>query len=298
MSRGGPLAGTPVGIVGAGLMGGGIARVFAAAGAEVRVHDPDPARPAALAEVEGIDGVGSLAAAATGAALVIEAAPEDLGLKREIFAALDAAAPPTAILATNSSAIATGEIGAATRRPERVLGTHWWNPPDLVDLVEVIEAEATAAATVTRTMAVLRAVGKVPVHVRRDLPGFVGNRLQHSLRREAFALLDAGACDPEDIDLLCREALGPELAAHGLVESARRRGAATLRAEAEAIWPSLESSGEPARGLRERVARGDLGLKTGRGYGVWDDARADAVRARIAAGTRGDPPSTSTRLSA
>jgi 3-hydroxybutyryl-CoA dehydrogenase len=277
------VAGLRVGVLGAGLMGGGIAAVFAAAGAQVAAHDPDPDRLAALAGVEGVRAVGSLVDVAAGADLVVEAAPEDLALKRHLFAQLDAAAPAAAILATNSSAISTGEIASATRRPERVVGTHWWNPPGLVDLVEVIEAEATSAATVARTIAILRAAGKAPVHVRRDLPGFVGNRLQHALRREALAFVDAGVCSPADVDLVARQVLAPRLAALGLVELADLEGLDTVAAAQTALDPHLESSGEPARGLTTRVASGDLGAKSGRGYYPWDDARRAAVADRLAA---------------
>jgi 3-hydroxybutyryl-CoA dehydrogenase len=287
-------------------MGAGIAAVFAAAGAEVAVHDPDPERVAALVDGDamreagspqgavgvrdggssaGLAGVrdgGSLAGVAAGADLVIEAAPEDLALKRELFAELDATAPAAAILATNSSAISTGEIASAATRPGRVVGTHWWNPPGLVDLVEVIEAETTSKETVERTIAILRAVGKAPVHVRRDLPGFVGNRLQHSLRREALALVDADVCSPADVDLVARQVLAPRLTAHGLIAQADLDGLDVVAAMQTALDPHLESSGDPARGLTTRVAFGDLGAKSGRGYYEWDDARRTSVERRLA----------------
>lgn len=281
------IGGLRVGVLGGGLMGAGIAAVFAAAGAEVAVHDPDPERVAALGGVEGVRGVASLEQVAAGADLVIEAAPEDLALKRDLFARLDAAAPAAAILATNSSAISTGEIASATTRPERVVGTHWWNPAELVDLVEVIEAEATSAATVERTITILRAVGKAPVHVRRDLPGFVGNRLQHALRREALGLVDAGVCSPAEVDLVAREVLAPRLAAHGLIALADLEGLDRVAAIQEALDPHLENSGKPARGLTTRVDFGDLGAKSGRGYFTWDDARRASVAARLAAALEG-----------
>jgi 3-hydroxybutyryl-CoA dehydrogenase len=287
VNPGSSAAGLRVGVLGAGLMGGGIAAVFAAAGAEVAVHDPDPERVAALGGIAGVRGVGSLEEVASGADLVIEAAPEDLALKRQLFAQLDAAAPAAAILATNSSAISTGEIASAATRSERVVGTHWWNPPGLVDLVEVIEAETTSKGTVARTIEILRAAGKAPVHVRRDLPGFVGNRLQHALRREALGLVDAGVCSPADADLVARLALAPRLAAHGLIALADLEGLDRVAATQEALDPHLESSGEPARGLTTRVAFGDLGAKSGRGYSVWDDARRAAVAARLAAVLQG-----------
>jgi 3-hydroxybutyryl-CoA dehydrogenase len=291
------VVGSRVGVLGAGLMGGGIAEVFAAAGAGVRVFDPAAealrslgpriesslaARGLPVEAAARVTPVGSLAAAADGADLVIEAAPEDLGLKRDLFAQLDAAAPPSAILATNSSAISTGEIAAATRRPERVAGTHWWNPAGLVDLVEVIEAEATSAATIARTVAILRAVGKTPVHVRRDLPGFVGNRLQHALRREALGLVDAGVCSPADVDRVARMVLAPRLAAFGLIEQADREGLDRVARMQEALAPHLERSGNPARGLTTRVALGTLGAKSGHGYFPWPESRRASVQSRLA----------------
>jgi 3-hydroxybutyryl-CoA dehydrogenase len=277
------IVGLRVGVLGAGLMGGGIAAVFAAAGAKVAVHDPDPEQMAALTGAMGIRVVGSITEVAEGADLVIEAAPEDLALKRQLFEKLDAAAPAEAILATNSSAISTGEIAAATTRPERVVGTHWWNPPGLVDLVEVIEAETTSTETVEWTIAILRDAGKAPVHVRRDLPGFVGNRLQHALRREALSLVDGGVCSPADADRVARLVLAPRLAALGLIAQADLEGLDVVAAMQAALGPHLESSGEPARGLTTRVAFGDLGAKSGRGYFDWDDARRASVDARLAA---------------
>jgi 3-hydroxybutyryl-CoA dehydrogenase len=303
VSEAGPgIGGLRVGVLGAGLMGHGIAQVLAVAGAQVRVFDPDAEALRSLrpriesslealglpaAAVESVEPVDSLATAAAEADLVIEAAPEDLALKRELFAQLDATAPATAILATNSSAISTGEIASAATRPERVVGTHWWNPAGLVDLVEVIEAETTSAATVARTIAILRAVGKAPVHVRRDLPGFVGNRLQHALRREALGLVDAGVCSPADADLVARQVLAPRLAAHGLIALADLEGLDQVAATQAALDPQLESSGEPARGLTTRVAFGDLGAKSGRGYYDWTEARRTSVESRLAAALQG-----------
>jgi 3-hydroxybutyryl-CoA dehydrogenase len=147
----------------------------------------------------------------------------------------------------------------------------------------VIEAETTSKETVERTIAILRAVGKAPVHVRRDLPGFVGNRLQHALRREALALVDAGACSPADADLVARQVLAPRLAALGLIAQADLQGLDTVAAMQAALDPHLESSGEPARGLTTRVAFGALGSKSGRGYYDWDDARRASIDARLAA---------------
>jgi 3-hydroxybutyryl-CoA dehydrogenase len=287
-----------VGVIGAGLMGHGIAQVFAGAGAEVRVFDPDPTARAdlrgriatnlealgepadCLARVRPVD---SIAAAAEGAELLVEAAPESLAVKRRIFAELGALAPE-AILASNTSVIRIGEIAAAVKRsPGRVVGTHWWNPPHLVPLVEVVEAESTDAATVERTIAILAAVGKVPVHVRRDVPGFIGNRLQHALWREALALIDAGVCDAETVDLVVRNGFGPRLATMGPIENADYAGLDLTEAVHAYLLPHLDRSTEPAAAVRERVARGDLGAKSGRGFYEWGPGDADRARDRLLA---------------
>jgi 3-hydroxybutyryl-CoA dehydrogenase len=295
------LAGLRVGVVGAGLMGHGIAQVFALAGAEVSVSDPDPAALASLGERIGanLDSLGldrgaldrvaaapGLAEVASGADLVIEAAPEDLELKRRVFAQLEREAPAEAILATNTSVIAIGDVAAGAATPERIVGTHFWNPPYLINLVEVIEAEATAAATVARTIEILGDAGKTPVHVRRDVPGFVGNRLQHAMWREALALIDEGVCDAETVDLVAREGFGARLATIGPVENADLVGLDLTESVHAYLLPHLDRSTEPAAGLRERVERGELGAKSGRGYFEWPEGAAAATRERLIAHLR------------
>lgn len=293
-----------VGVVGAGLMGHGIAQVFAAAGAEVAVYDPDQAQRRSLREriaanlaslgedrsaLERVAAVESLAAAVAGAELVVEAAPEDVELKRGVFAALEREAPAAAILATNTSVIAIGDVAAGAERDatrERIVGTHWWNPPYLINLVEVIEAAATSAATVERTTEILRAAGKTPVHVRRDIPGFVGNRLQHALWREALSLLDAEVCDAETVDLVVREGFGARLATIGPIENADLVGLDLTESIHSYLLPHLDRSTEPAAGLRARVGAGELGAKSGRGYLEWPEGAAGATRERLIAHLR------------
>jgi len=196
-----------IGVVGGGLMGHGIAYLFAAAGHHVNVFEPFadlrnslPQRLRAIVELLGDDprlltriaAHDSLDSAMRGADCVFEAAPEKLPLKQEIFAAVEKLVAPSTILASNSSAIPSTEIGRHLAHRERMVGTHFWNPPHLVPLVEVIQNESTSDEIVERTIQLLRRAGKVPVHVRRDIPGFVGNRLQHAMKREAIALIAAG----------------------------------------------------------------------------------------------------------
>jgi 3-hydroxybutyryl-CoA dehydrogenase len=218
--------------------------------------------------------------------MVVEAAPEDLELKRGIFAELAEVADGDAILASNTSVIRVGEIAAGQAAANRIVGTHWWNPPYLVPLVEVIEHGATDQGVVARTMTMLTAAGKTPVHVRRDIPGFVGNRLQHAMWREALALLDAGVCDPETIDTVVRSGFGARLAAIGPIENADLVGLDLTEAIHTYLLPHLDASTEPAAGLRERVGRGELGAKSGRGYLDWADGDADAARDRMVAQLR------------
>ena len=227
------MGGRKIGVVGGGLMGHGIAYLLAAAGHAIGVFEPMseiratvPKRLRAIADLFGDDAAllenvsvhDQLASAVADASFVFEAAPEKLPLKQKIFAELESAVAPDTILASNSSAIPATEIGRHLKHRERVVGTHFWNPPHLVPLVEVIESEKTSGEVLRATMELLRDAGKTPVHVRRDVPGFVGNRLQHALKREAIALVAAGVCDAETIDIVVKEGPGARMAVLGPME--------------------------------------------------------------------------------
>jgi 3-hydroxybutyryl-CoA dehydrogenase len=284
------------GVIGAGLMGHGIAQVFAVAGARVRVFDPDPdalgsleRRIAANLDLLGgdegalnlVSAVGSLADAAEGADLVVEAAPENLELKQRVFETLDAATGDETILATNTSVMSVGEIAAGAAGKHRIVGTHWWNPPYLIPLVEVVQAEGTSDQTVARTISILEGAGKSPVHVRRDVPGFVGNRLQHAMWREAFALIDEGVCDPATVDRVVRDGFGARLSVLGPIENADLVGLDLTESIHEYVLPHLDRSIAPAAGLAARVERGDLGAKSGRGWLDWPNGEAERTRERL-----------------
>jgi 3-hydroxybutyryl-CoA dehydrogenase len=301
----------PVAVVGAGLMGSGIAACFAAAGHEVAVHDPVPeslaAAPERVASCLQAMGVGADGAAVddseanpalagavarvryevrpqdalAGAGFVFEAAPENLKLKQEIFARLDAIAAPGCILASNSSAMRPTEIAARVEHPGRTVGTHWWNPPHLVPLVEVVRGERTSDETVERTFDLLAAVGKVPVRVDLDKPGFVGNRLQHALWREAFQLVDEGVCDAETIDLVVKNGFGPRLAALGPMENADLVGLELTLSIHDYLLPRLTPPSEPSVGLRERIAAGRTGMEAGEGWRRWPEGSRDKVQAEV-----------------
>jgi 3-hydroxybutyryl-CoA dehydrogenase len=285
-----------IGIIGGGLMGHGIAYLFAAAGHRVNVFEPAadirgslPRRlrlilelldgdPALLKRIEVHD---ALTPAMQGATFVFEAAPEKLPLKQKIFTELEGVVAPETILASNSSAIPSTEIGRHLKHRGRVVGTHFWNPPHLVPLVEVIQNEKTSDEVIHSTMALLRHAGKVPVHVRRDVPGFVGNRLQHAMKREAFALIAAGVCDAETIDTVVKEGFGARTAVLGPMEQSDLVGLDLALDIADVLYEHLDRTAGPHPLLRDKVKAGKLGMKTGEGMRRWTPESADAVRSRL-----------------
>jgi 3-hydroxybutyryl-CoA dehydrogenase len=285
-----------IGVIGGGLMGHGIAYLFAAAGHTVGLFEPSADiraslqkrlhaiadlfgdDPALLKKIEPYD---QLAPAMKDTAFVFEAAPEKLPLKQQIFADLESVVAPDTILASNSSAIPSTEIGRHLKHRERVIGTHFWNPPHLVPLVEVIQNEKTSEAVVSETMVVLRDAGKVPVRVRRDIPGFVGNRLQHAMKREAFALVAAGVCDAETIDTVVKEGFGARTAVLGPMEQSDLVGLDLALDIADVLYEHLDRTAHAPDILREKLKAGKLGMKSGEGLRKWGPGEADAVRARL-----------------
>jgi 3-hydroxybutyryl-CoA dehydrogenase len=289
-----------VAVVGAGLMGHGIAQVFAEAGAPVAVWDPNPevrasvpdrvranlrslGRPPQAADrvIERVTVHETLEPAVDGAGVVIEAAPEDLATKRQLFERLGGLTAEGTMLATNTSVMSVGAITERARHRGRTLGTHWWNPPYLIPLVEVVQAEATDAGVVERMMGLLAWAGKTPVHVRKDVPGFVGNRLQHALWREAFRLVEQGICDPETVDVVVKSSFGRRLGVLGPIENADLVGLDLTLAIHEYLLPHLDRTPGPAASLRDKVARGELGMKSGKGFRTWREGEPAAVRERL-----------------
>ena len=285
-----------IGVIGAGLMGHGIAYLLAAAGHTVGIYDPSAqwrdtlearlksARevldgdPALLGRIKAYD---QMKPAMTDARFVFEAAPEKLPLKQQLFAELEAITAPATILASNSSAIPSTQIGAKLRHRERVVGTHFWNPPHLVPLVEVIQNERTSADTVRRTMELLQDAGRRPVHIKKDIPGFVGNRLQHAIKREAIALVAAGVCDADTIDEVVKSGFGARMAVLGPMEQSDLVGLDLTLDIQNVLLADLDRSTEPTQFLKDKVANGKLGMRTGEGLRQWGPGEADAVRERL-----------------
>ena len=285
-----------IAVVGAGLMGHGIAQVFALAGHDVTITDAVAAsldtvkqRIAAnlrdLGEderaVERVTPRLRLDEAVADADLVVEAVAEDLAVKQAVFRDIEKAAPGDAVLASNTSVIPITAIMQGLRERSRALGTHWWNPPFLVPLVEVIGTQWTSAAAIDRTMKLLADVGKTPVHVKKDVPGFVGNRLQHALWREAIALVEDGICDAETVDTVIKASFGRRLAVLGPLENADLVGTDLTLAIHKTVLPAINSRPAPSPYLESLVAQGKLGMKSGEGFRTWTADAQSALRARV-----------------
>ena len=285
-------------------MGHGIAQVFAVHGhpvslvdidedtlgtAKVRVHanlttmvDHGIELGADIEEILGrIATTADIAEACEDCNFVFEAVFEDLELKQRTFADLDRLSPQEAVLCSNTSVIGITEIAAKAKHRERIVGTHFWNPPYLIPLVEVVRAEGTADWCTIATYDILARVGKHPVHVHKDVPGFVGNRLQHALWREAFAIIDEGICDPATVDEVIRNGFGLRLPILGPVETADMIGLDLTLAIHDYILKHINADPTPSTTLRAKVAAGELGFKSGRGFREWPEADIVESRERL-----------------
>ncbi|MGD0486616.1 MAG: 3-hydroxyacyl-CoA dehydrogenase NAD-binding domain-containing protein [Syntrophorhabdales bacterium] len=293
-----------IAVIGAGLMGHGIAQIFAGKGWHVSLTDVDEA--ILVKAREGIranlalladNGIGRaedvepalgrikttlrLEEAVADASLVIEAVAERLDLKQELFRRLDAMCPSGTILATNTSVISITEIAARAENRQRIVGTHFWNPPYLVPLVEVVPGAGTSPEAVDSVYDILKKAGKHPVRVRRDVPGFVGNRLQHALWREAISIVDQGIADAATVDEVIKNGFGIRLPVLGPLETADMVGLDLTLQIHDYILRHLDRSVEPAPVLRDKVERGDLGFKTGRGFQEWSEQSIERSRKQL-----------------
>jgi 3-hydroxybutyryl-CoA dehydrogenase len=283
-------------VIGAGLMGHGIAQVFARAGSRVRVYDAFPASLDSLHQrIESnlrdldepvdclslVSGHADLSEALEAAHFVFECAPEKLELKRAIFADLERLAPADAVLASNTSVMPIGSIVEGLPTRARMLGTHWWNPPFLVPLVEVVGTPDTETRHVDAMMALLTDAGKTPVRVMKDVAGFVGNRLQHALWREAIALVADGVCDARTVDTVIKASFGRRLAVLGPLENSDLIGAELTLDIHRTVIPHLDRTPGPNPYLDKLIAEGKLGVKTGEGFRTWTEEEAQDLRKRV-----------------
>jgi 3-hydroxybutyryl-CoA dehydrogenase len=285
-----------IAVVGAGLMGHGIAQVFAVAGHDVTITDATPAlldtvrdRIAGNLRDLGDDETpatrvrpcSDLAEAVREADYVVEAVSENLALKQKLFADIEPHVRRDTILASNTSVIPITSIMQGLEVRERALGTHWWNPPFLVPLVEVIETQWTSPKVVEQTMRLHEAAKKKPAHVKKDVPGFIGNRLQHALWREAISLVENGICDAETVDAVIKASFGRRLPVLGPLENADLVGTDLTLAIHNVVLPAIDSRPRPSPYLEGLVANGKLGFKSGEGFRKWSAGEQAALRAKV-----------------
>lgn len=282
-----------VGILGAGLMGHGIAQVFALAGFEVSVWDPQPdalqAVPQRISEHLGLLGetraapvrlADSLADCVRGCELVIEAAPENMALKQDLVRQIDTA-NASCVIASNTSVLRITEIAQYAADPRRVVGTHWWNPPYLIPIVEVVRGEKTCEEIAARVSGWLRAAEKLPVDVFKDAPGFVGNRMQFALVREAAHIVEEGICSAETVDLVARHTFGRRMAAVGPLRNSDYIGLDLVEAILDYLAPALCGTTQAPALLKKLVAEGHQGAKTGQGIFAWSQGEREQTERRL-----------------
>jgi len=287
-------------VIGTGTMGPGMGAVLARAGIATAFYDlsaealekaQSGVQPAESVldrlEAPKMDG-GSvrfdtdLAAALDGADVVFEAVPEKLELKHEVFPEFEQHVAKDAILASNTSGIPITKIAAVCTHPERVVGMHWSNPPHLIPMIEVIPGEQTDPRVVDDACELIRSFGYYPV-VEKEVPGFVENRILYAILRECLDLVDRGIIDPEGLDLNVRWGIGYKLAVIGPMELLDMAGLDIYNAVGSYLNQDLSTSGEVSSTIRDRIAEGKLGMKTGSGIYDYTPERIEQLRAQRAA---------------
>ncbi|MGA8657115.1 MAG: 3-hydroxyacyl-CoA dehydrogenase family protein [Chthoniobacterales bacterium] len=289
------------GVIGTGLMGSGIAAVFAAGGRRVRVYDTDVDRirncrvqiGRIVEELGNNDLLDSppdqvIQRVAVARELhdlqtcqfVMEAIPEDLELKHQLYRRLEQVIPHDTILASNTSGLMPSHLIKNMEHPDRFLVAHFWNPPHAIPLVEVVPSAKTGAGSVETVLTFLRDVGAEPVLISKELPGFIGNRLQYAVLREALAIVRSGAATPEAVDLVMKASLGRRYATVGPIETADLGGLDTFLSIASHLMPELAKDEDVLDLIRERVKAGKIGLRSGEGFYPWPKQQAQRVLAR------------------
>jgi 3-hydroxybutyryl-CoA dehydrogenase len=292
-------------VVGPGMMGHAIAQEFASAGyavmlcgrsdkrlqqalqkmernlkelAEWDIISSDAVRPA----LDRIETTTTLEKAGAGADLVVESIIEDLEVKQQLFNDLDRICPPHTILASNTSSLLPSDLGAATRRPERVLIAHYFNPPYLMPLVEIVRGKSTSDDSIDTVYNLMKAMGKSPIICQKEALGFIANRLQLVLWREAFNIVQRGIASPQDVDLAVKNSFGRRLGTVGPFELYEYIDGYDLTLQCEKyILPDMDTSNEPYPLLLEKIKKGELGAKTGKGFYDWTPEFTEAWRKKI-----------------
>ncbi|WP_273974413.1 3-hydroxyacyl-CoA dehydrogenase family protein [Serratia ureilytica] len=291
-------------VLGAGLMGGGIATHFIRHGHEVLLYEPNPQRrveaPAVasgiLAELSDVGQfdrdereaalarlrvTGDLNAVAH-ARLLIEAIPERLELKHALYEQLEGLIADDAVIASNTSGLPPDELAARMTHPQRLLIAHFWHPPHLIPLVEIVPGSATEPRHLAAVQALLGEMALEAVLLERAAPGFVGNRLQFAVLREALHIVHSGIASAEVVDQVMRASLGRRYAMVGPLEAADMTGLATVADIARHLFPELATGDEMMALVEQRLQRGDTGQRSGRGFYLWDEARRERIQRRRA----------------
>lgn len=288
-----------VGVLGAGLMGSGIAALLCAAGKRVKVYDVDstklsnvtqnvkevvsemeayklaePMRAAHAADyVAAIDGYSEF----SDCTAVIEAVVEDAQVKQAVYAQLEEHLAPDALIASNTSNIVPSILADGMKQPQRFLVAHFWNPPHAVPLVEIVPHADTASEVMERTVSLIRRIGNEPVVLNKEVAGFVGNRLQYALLREALWIVENGVANPDEVDRVMTLSLGRRYATVGPFATADLGGLDTFLMISKQLMPQLASGTGPLAIMERVVAQGDTGTKSGRGFFEWSSERRQRV---------------------
>lgn len=284
-----------IAVLGAGMMGTGIAQLFASRGHKVMLiyvyDDKERARPVETmrgnlqvlleqgvieeAQIEetisNVCFTESLEEAAQFADVIFECIVENLAVKQDYFKKMDELCPPTTILASNTSAISITEIAEKSNHKERIIGTHYWNPAYLIPLVEVIRTPYVSEETEKAMFELLEGAGKKPVLVKKDVPGFLANRLQHALFREAISIVENGIADAKDVDDAIKYGFGMRVGIMAPMEVMDNAGLDLTYSIHKYLFPDIENSTEPSKLLEEKIEKGELGFKTNKGFQEWTD---------------------------
>ena len=293
-----------IGVIGAGLMGHGIALNFALGGFDVYLHDTteeslekalenvatslgtmksvglaDEAKAAAVPS--RIHTSTSLAETVSDVDFVVEAVFEDIDIKHQVFAQLDELSPERTILSSNTSSFMSSQLAPATKRPDKVVVANWWNPPYLLPLIEVVRGPETSDHTIDTTAGLFTRLGKTPVVLQKESLGFIGNRMQFALLREAISVVEQGIASAQDVDKVVTNSFGRRLAVAGPFQVFDLAGWDTISHIIDELFPVIESSPDSPELIKDKVERGEYGVKSGRGFYPWSDEAVAEFRGKF-----------------
>lgn len=297
-----------ISVIGSGMMGHAIAEEFAVAGYEVILYGRSEDKlKQALAKIklslnelteweiisendmaptlDRLHTTTDLTEAGSNTDLIVEAVVEELEIKNELFSKLDVISPERTIFASNTSSILPSVLAAATRRPDRFLVAHYFNPPYLMPLVEIVRGNKTSDETTNMVYRLMKAMGKSPIICQKEVPGFIANRLQLVLWREAFNIVQRGIASPQDVDLAVKNSFGRRLGMVGPFELYEYIDGYDLTLQCEKyMLPDMNTSNESYPLLLEKVEKGELGAKTGKGFYDWTPEFTEAWRTKVLKG--------------